>query len=148
MEMVAAGMEGISQGIAKFDPTKNTKMSTFMFSRARFAISKYYQKLIREKKKQIVSLNAVMDDNETEFFTVVSDSASDDILDTVTRNIEKQALFTVMGRLSERDRAVLRLCAENNATFAAKQLNIPTSKVKDLLETVKEKIVAEVSLNS
>jgi RNA polymerase sigma factor (sigma-70 family) len=139
-EMIDAGMEGISQGLTMFDTTKNTKMSTFLFNRAQYAVSKYYQKLLRERKRKIISLNTESEDGETELQSMI-DIAEPDVFETVSRRMQHNALHSIMNSLPERERTVLRLCAEGSLTKAAKQVNMLPKDVKLLLESVKTKIM-------
>jgi len=139
-EMIDAGMEGISQGLTMFDTTKKTKMSTFLFNRAQYAISKFYQKLLRERKRKIISLNAEAEDGETELQTII-DVDSPDVFEAVSKKMQLSALHSIMRTLSEKERTVLRLCAEGSLNKAAKQVNMQPKDVKLLLDTVKTQLI-------
>ena len=142
-EMIDAGMEGISQGLSRYDPTRSTKMSTFLFNRAKYAISKFYQKLIRENKRAIISLNAETENGETEYQDIVN-IETPDIFDSITKNVQYSALISDVDSLTEREQTILKLCSESTPNKAAKQANVSFKTVKNLLDSVKEKLATEV----
>lgn len=141
-QMVDAGVEGLVQGFSKFDSTKNAKMTTFLFNRVKYAVSKYVQKLLRDKKKKTISLNLNVSENTEleEIFKIETPN----IVEIASKNIRKEALLKAMDKMSEFKRTVLQLYSTNSLTYTAKKTNITVQNVKDIITEMRAKVNIEL----
>lgn len=142
-ELKAAGFEGIVQGLTNFNPTKNTKLSTFVYSRAKFAIQKAFAAIKKTKSRGVVSINRAIDDGEDEaefgdVITCFTPEAS--VEEIVAKKIRHEALFKALQTLSPRDQHIVMMCAEYNTNQVAKKTNIPIAQVNLLLKQVRDNI--------
>ena len=138
--LVASGMEGISQGIVKFTNQKKTALSTFIFNYAKFSVSKHYQKIVRECKKHIKSLNQKVNVEDSVELQDVLKSREGEVSTTVIARQTKQALNDVIAVMTEQEQLLLRLCSEHKLAEVSRMLQIPTRSIKKFLEVVRQKI--------
>lgn len=141
-ELVAAGMEGIMQGLTSFTPGLNTKVSTFVYSRTQFAIQKQFAALKKDIERQI-SLNSKIDDSNdetTEFQTMMSSTFS--VEEVVERKLSHQALYKAISNLSPDYKHVVMLCSELPVSQVAKKTNRPIKEIQAILSTLKTNLIA------
>lgn len=138
--LVEVGLEGIVEGIVRYDSTKNTMLSTFIFNRAQYSVSKYYQKVVRENNRNINSLNVLVNDDETKEFQNMLPCEGTPIDEVVEHNEVKAALVHVMKGMPKEERKILDLCSEYKVAEVARRVNLPARRVRELLKSTQYKI--------
>lgn len=140
-ELKSAGFEGIIQGLTNFNPTKNTKLSTFVYSRAQFAIQKAFAAIKKVKARGLISINRTIDDteDESEFGDLIHGTEpQQSVEETVERKIRYEALFAALKKLDPQEQHIVMMCSEYNTQQVAKKANIPIMQVNNLLKKVKD----------
>ena len=139
-ELVSAGKEGIMHGLTSFSANMETKLSTFVFGRTKFAIQKQFNSMKRHISKNCVSLNAKIDDedDETDFQSMVV--SSDNVEATVERNIEHEALHQALQSLTPYMRDIAMLCANSSVTKVANRTKVPVKEIHGILSSLRKQI--------
>lgn len=144
-ELVAAGMEGIMQGLTSFTPGLKTKVSTFVYGRAQFAIQKQFHSMKR-RVGRYVSLNAKVDegnDETTEFQTVMSSPLN--VEELVEKKMRHRALYNALAQLPREYRHIALLCSELSVSQVAQKVNKPVKEINGILLTLKAKMTKQVA---
>lgn len=141
-ELVAAGMEGIMHGLTSYTPTLDTKVSTFVFGRTKFAIQKQFNAMKRHIGRSGISINARVDDNDDDAEFSAMMAADFSVEDAVEKRLRYQALDSALSSLPPQYKHIAMLCADHSVSQVAKKLHVSIKHVNDILSILRQKITA------
>lgn len=135
------GIEGLSEAVDRFDPNYGTKFETYAIQRIRGKIIDELRKISVKPRTQdedfhytTVSINAPVDEDESQQLYEILPSDSPDPNEITEKNQAREFLDKAIQELGERERLILSLYYYENLSYKeiGKLMNITVSRISQI----------------